>query len=150
LSVAYGLRTAPGHHDFGAFLGELFRGRETDPASAASDDDNLVREAAHGVPPTICPHSYPVDQLRIGREALAGSGSLIEGNHLLHDKGQTVFYRKVTRVQPVHLRMGKILEIGFTALAREKDVILSPESDCLGLLLSEERLPLRVELYVCR
>ena len=29
-------------------------------------------------------------RLRIRREALPGSGSLIEGNHLLHDKGQTV------------------------------------------------------------
>src|SRR5215469_7438132 len=85
----------------------------------------------------------------MGPKALPGSGSLIEGDHLLHDKGQTVFDRKVTRVQPMHLRMGKILEIGLTPLAREEDVILSPENDCLGLLLSEERLPLRVEFHVC-
>ena len=30
-------------------LPKQFRGCETDPASAATDDDNFVREAAHGV-----------------------------------------------------------------------------------------------------
>src|SRR5262245_40291776 len=44
--------------------------------------------------------------------------------------------------------MGKILQIRLAALAREEDVVLSPEDDRLGLLLSEELLPLRVELYV--
>src|SRR5215831_14681881 len=52
------------------------------------------------------------------------------------------------RVEAVHLRMGKILQIRLAALAREEDVVLSPENDRLGLLLSEERLPLRVKLYV--
>src|SRR5262249_40857675 len=36
-----------------------------------------------------------VDRLRIGRKALPGSGSLIEGNHLLHDKGQRVLHGKM-------------------------------------------------------
>jgi hypothetical protein len=31
----------------------------------------------------------------IGRKALPGSGSLIEGNHLLHDKGQRVLHGKM-------------------------------------------------------
>src|SRR5215813_14283001 len=57
--------------------------------------------------------------------------------------------RKVTRVQPMHLRMGEILEIRLTAFACEEDVVLSPENNRVGLLLSEERLPMRVELYVC-
>ena len=49
----------------------------------------------------------------------------------------------------MHLRLGQILEIRLTALAREEEVVLSPENDCLGLLLPEERLPLWVELYIC-
>src|SRR6516225_6773770 len=91
----------------------------------------------------------PRDQLRIRRTVLPGFGSFIKGNHLLRDKGQTVFDRKVARVQPMHLRMGEILEIRLTAFACEEDVVLSPENNRLGLLLSEERLPMRVELYVC-
>src|SRR5215469_12417448 len=46
-------------------------------------------------PPTMGPHPSPVDRLRIGRKALPGSGSLIEGNHLLHDKGKTVLHGKM-------------------------------------------------------
>ena len=40
LSVAHGPRTAPGHDDFGAFLDELFRCCETDPASAQAQSDD--------------------------------------------------------------------------------------------------------------
>jgi hypothetical protein len=47
-SFADGLRTVSGDDDFSSFLDELFRGCETDPANAAGDDDNLVREAALG------------------------------------------------------------------------------------------------------
>jgi hypothetical protein len=46
LSVADGPRAAPGHDNVGALLDELPCGRETDPARAASDDDDFVREAA--------------------------------------------------------------------------------------------------------
>jgi hypothetical protein len=55
------------------------------------------------------PHPYPLDRLRIGRKALPGSGSLIEGNHLLHDKGQRILDGEVAGIQPMHLCMGKIL-----------------------------------------
>src|SRR5262245_61048956 len=44
--------------------------------------------------------------------------------------------------------MGKILEVSLATLARAEDVVLSPENDRLWLLLSEERLPLRVKLHV--
>jgi hypothetical protein len=45
-------------------------------------------------------------------------------------------------------RVRKILEIRFTTLAREEDVVLTPKNDGLRLLLSEKRLPLRIELHV--
>jgi len=53
LSVTDGPRTAPDHDDCGALLDELPCGRETDPARTASDNDNLVREAAHARSPLL-------------------------------------------------------------------------------------------------
>jgi hypothetical protein len=76
------------------------------------------------------------------------SNLAVESLHILDDRGQAVLDGEMTRIQPVHFRVGKILEIGLTAFAREEDVILSPEDDCLRLLLSQERLPLRIKLYV--
>ena len=69
LSIAYGVRTVSGHDDFGSFLDVLFRGCETDSASATSDNYNLVCEAARGISPIIRQYSYPVDLLRIWRTA---------------------------------------------------------------------------------
>src|SRR6266436_624280 len=77
-----------------------------------------------------------------------GSRSAVKRLHVLNDVGQGIFEGEVAGIQPMNLRMGKILEIGLAAIARQEDVVLPPENDCLGLLLSEERLPLRVELYV--
>jgi hypothetical protein len=48
----------------------------------------------------------------------------------------------------MNLGMGKILEIVLAAIPREEDVVLPPENDGLRLLPSEERLPVRVQLYV--
>jgi len=74
------------------------------------------------------------------------SNLVVEGLHIVDDRGQTVLDREVTGIQPVHFRVGKIVEIGLTAFAREEDVILSPEDDRLRLLLSQERLPLRIKM----
>src|SRR5215831_12687155 len=82
----------------------------------------------------------PIDGEVTRRKALPGSGSLIERNHLLHDKGQTVFDRKVTRVQPMHLRLGEVLEIGLAAFRREEDVALTPEDNGLRLMLPQEQI----------
>src|SRR5215471_13611412 len=111
-----------------------------------SDRSDAMR--SHGVPPTMGPHPYPVDRLRIGRKALLGSGSLIEGNHLLHDKGQTVLHGEVAGLQAVHLRLGKILEIGLAAFRCEEDVALAPEDNGLRLMLPQERLPFGIKLNV--
>src|SRR5499433_1939651 len=85
--------------------------------------------------------------LRVSRDPLCHL-LIVEAPDPAGDLVETVLDRKVPRVEPVHLRMGKILEVRLAALAREEDVVLSPENDRLGLLLSEERLPLRVKLYV--
>src|SRR5215831_3937434 len=73
---------------------------------------------------------------------------IVEAPDLAGDLVETVLDRKVPRVEPVHFRMGKILEVRLATLAREEDVVLSPENDRLGLLLSEESLQLRVKLCV--
>ena len=82
-------------------------------------------------------------------DAFQPSRPAVKRFHFLDDVGQGIFDGEVAGIQPMHLRVRKIHQIGFAALAREEDIVLSPENDCLGLLLSEERLPLRVELYVC-
>jgi hypothetical protein len=124
-----------------------FAACKTNPAGAAGDDDNLVREAAHSVSPTIC-QALPLNQLRIGRKVLPGSGSLIERNHLLHDKGHRVLHGEVAGIQPMNLCMGKILEIGLAAFRREEDVALTPEDNGLRLMRPQERLPFGIKLNV--
>src|SRR5262249_23949507 len=73
---------------------------------------------------------------------------IIEASDLADDLVETVLDGKVPGVQPVQLGMRNILEIRLAPLACEEDVVLSPDNDRLRLLLSEERLPLWVELYV--
>ena len=48
----------------------------------------------------------------------------------------------------MHLGVGEILEVEFAAIAREENVVVAPEYDRPGLLLAQERLPLRVEVHV--
>src|SRR5215813_2389132 len=97
-----------------------------------------VRHRSLGVDGTT---GFPLEPMR-------PHGLVVKGLHLLGDVGQRNFDREVTGLQPMNLRLGKVLEIGLTALTREENVVLSPEYDRLGLLLSEEGLPLRIEFDV--
>lgn len=54
---------------------------------------------------------------------------------------QIVLDREVPRIKPVHFRFGKILEVCFSSLWGEEDIILSPENDGFGLPLAEKCLP---------
>jgi hypothetical protein len=70
------------------------------------------------------------------RAVAAHSQPAVEGLHFLGDIGQGILDREMTGVQPMDFCMGEILEIRLAALAREEDVVLSPENNGLGLLLS--------------
>src|SRR5262249_36896150 len=61
---------------------------------------------------------------------------------------QAVFDSEVPGLQSMHLCLRQCLQISFAALPRKKDVILSPKDDRFRPLLSEERLPLRVQRHI--
>jgi hypothetical protein len=48
----------------------------------------------------------------------------------------------------MHLGFGQIRQISFSSLASEKDIVLRPENDGLGLSLPEKSLPLRIKRNV--
>src|SRR6516165_3587793 len=48
----------------------------------------------------------------------------------------------------MHLGSGQIRQISFSSLASEKDIVLRPENDRLGLSLPEKSLPLRIKRNV--
>ena len=48
---------------------------------------------------------------------------------------QAILDREVAGVQPMDFRVRKILEMEFTSLAREEDVVLTPKNDGLRLML---------------
>jgi hypothetical protein len=78
----------------------------------------------------------PCSSIRRTVDLAAPSHLDVESLHFLYDVGQGILDREVAGVQPMNFCTGEILEIRLAALAREEDVVLSPENNGLGLLLS--------------
>ena len=46
---------------------------------------------------------------------------------------QAILHREVTRIEPMHLGVGQVLQKSLAALGGEEDVILAPEDNRFGL-----------------
>lgn len=69
---------------------------------------------------------------------------------MIGDVRKIILRREVPGVKPVHFCLGQILQIGFATFRREERVMLTPEDQCLRLAITQESLPLRVELDMVR
>src|SRR5215469_7453524 len=72
----------------------------------------------------------------------------VESMDLRDDVVQRIFNCEMTRIEPMHFCFGQILQVSFTAFAREEDVLLAPENDGVRLAISQEFLPLGIQSYV--
>ena len=59
---------------------------------------------------------------------------------------EMIFDREMAGVEPIHFRFGQVLEECFPSGRSKEHVVLPPEYDGLGLVLTKEGLPLRVQL----
>ena len=76
---------------------------------------------------------------------LSGDALLVESLHVFRDVIEIVLDGEMAGTQPVHLSIGQILEIRFTTLTCEENVVLAPEKDRVRFLFPKERLPLGIK-----
>jgi len=83
----------------------------------------------------------------VGRASptLSGDALLVETLHVFRDVIEIVLDGEMAGTQPVHLSIGQILEIRFTTLTCEENVVLAPENDRVRFLFPKERLPLGIK-----
>jgi hypothetical protein len=73
---------------------------------------------------------------------------LVKLFHLLGDRFEVILDSEVTGLQPVHLRLRQVFEIGFTACRRKENITLAPKDNGLWLMPLQERLPLAVKFHI--
>jgi hypothetical protein len=63
---------------------------------------------------------------------------LIKAMDMVRDISAAILHRKMPCFEPMHLGLRKIRQVGVSALASEKDVVLPPENDRGRLMLPEK------------
>ena len=82
-----------------------------------------------------------VRKYAIRSQLLGGHLLGIEATDVSSDVIKAIFYREVTRIEPMHLGVGQVLQVRLTTLSGEEDVILPPEDYRFGLATTQKLLP---------
>ena len=65
--------------------------------------------------------------------------------HVFGNVVQAILDGEVPGFKPVHLGFGQILQISFSSLPGEEDIVLRPENDSFRLSLPKKSLPFRIK-----
>ena len=75
---------------------------------------------------------------------LGGHLLVMEATDVYNYVIQAILHREVTRIEPMHLGVGQVLQERLATLSGEEDVILPPEDNRFGLATSQKLLPHRI------